>query len=70
MENEKLTRSEIPAWKQVSFGAISGYLLWTFIYPIVSLMTESRTLLNLNYKLILLSRAKDYMQTVWIVSDR
>jgi solute carrier family 25 carnitine/acylcarnitine transporter 20/29 len=41
LENKK--RSEIEAWKQCSFGALSGYMLWIIIYPIDVIKSKIQT---------------------------
>ena len=40
-ENKK--RQEVEAWKQVAFGAMSGYLLWIVIYPIDVIKSKLQT---------------------------
>jgi solute carrier family 25 carnitine/acylcarnitine transporter 20/29 len=36
-------RSDIQAWKQCLFGALSGYCLWTVIYPIDVIKSKLQT---------------------------
>lgn len=35
MKEQGVTRSQVSSWKQLMFGAVSGYTLWTLTYPIV-----------------------------------
>ena len=43
MEKNQLKRSEVSSWKQMLFGAISGYTLWVFIYPIDVVKSKIQT---------------------------
>jgi solute carrier family 25 carnitine/acylcarnitine transporter 20/29 len=42
MEREKIARSQISTYKQLLYGALSGYALWIFIYPIVTISNSGR----------------------------
>ena len=49
MEQEKIKRNQVSSWKQLAFGALSGYALWVVIYPIVFYI-DLRMPLNPNCK--------------------
>jgi solute carrier family 25 carnitine/acylcarnitine transporter 20/29 len=43
MKSENIKRSQVSPLKQLSFGALSGYVLWIMIYPIDVVKSKIQT---------------------------
>ncbi|KAL2919119.1 Mitochondrial carrier protein ymc2 [Polyrhizophydium stewartii] len=43
MAANNIKRSQVPSWKQLIYGALSGYTLWIFIYPIDVVKSKLQT---------------------------
>jgi solute carrier family 25 (mitochondrial carnitine/acylcarnitine transporter), member 20/29 len=43
MANEGISRSQVPGYKQLAYGALSGYVLWMCIYPIDAIKSKLQT---------------------------
>ena len=43
MKQKSIARSQVSTWKQVLFGALSGYTLWLVIYPIDFVKSKIQT---------------------------
>ncbi|KAI8929237.1 mitochondrial carrier domain-containing protein [Entophlyctis helioformis] len=43
MAANHIKRSQVASWKQLLFGATSGYMLWIFIYPIDVIKSKLQT---------------------------